>query len=176
VEDLGGSEEGDEGSEVAFDVEGSEETSEDHFGLLAVAVALPVVPGEVGSGDADGGGTVEEGAEAPVDDGAGDVEVGQLQDAAQGGEDEAAEVDGGGEPIPGLDAERGQEADRGAGAVEAVARGKAGEEGGGAVGAAVREDGVPGAVRRQGADLGQGERDAAAPSPAAAMRSTASWA
>jgi hypothetical protein len=59
VEDLGGAE---ERGEVAFEVEGAEEAAEDHLGLLAVAVALPVVPGEVGGG-AEGGGLVEEGAE-----------------------------------------------------------------------------------------------------------------
>src|SRR5436305_6604664 len=69
VEDFGGAQEGDEGGEVAFEVEEAGEAAEGHLGALAVAVAVPVAPDEVGGGDADGGGTVEEGAEGPVDRG-----------------------------------------------------------------------------------------------------------
>jgi hypothetical protein len=49
VEDLGGAEEGGEGlGDVAFEVQGAEEAAEGDLALLAVAVALPVVPGDVG--------------------------------------------------------------------------------------------------------------------------------
>jgi hypothetical protein len=104
VEDLGGAEEGSEGGEVALEVEGADEAAQGHGSALAAAVAVPVEPGEMGAGEADGGGAVEEGAEGPVDRGAGDVEVGELEGAAEHGEGEGAEVEGLGELAAGLEA------------------------------------------------------------------------
>jgi len=88
VEDLGGAQERPEGSEVAFDGQGAEEAAEAHLGALPVAVALPVVPVEVRSQEADGAGVVQERAEAPVDLGAGDVEVRELEGPPQDVEQE----------------------------------------------------------------------------------------
>src|SRR5579872_6936685 len=47
VQDLGGAQQGHEGGQVPFEVQLSQQASEEHLGLLAVAVALLVVPGEV---------------------------------------------------------------------------------------------------------------------------------
>src|SRR3954469_21926036 len=118
MEDLGGSQERDEGREVAFEMERAGEAAEGHLGALAVAVAVPVAPDEVGRGDADGGGEVQERTEGPVDGGARDVEVGDLQGAADHGEGEGAEAETGQALALGLEPRRGEEAQDGLGLAE----------------------------------------------------------
>ena len=161
VEDLGGAEEGEEGSEIAFNLQGSHEAAEGHLGVLAVTVAFPIVPAQVSGGDADVVGAMEKGFEVPVDVRTGDVEPGDFEGAAEHVESEDAEVEGGGEPAPVVDAEGCEEVEEGSFNVATVLLGMAGLESGGAVGAAVFEEGVPGAVGREGAGVMEGEGGAA---------------
>ena len=90
VDDLGGSKQGCEGVEVAFEDELSDEAAELHGGLLALAPALPIVPAQIGGHDLDGVGALKKAAEAPIDVGAGDVEVGHFEHAPQHVEGEVA--------------------------------------------------------------------------------------
>src|SRR4051794_5256152 len=80
-------------------------------------------------------------------------EGGQVQDAADHGEGQGADVDRVREAAAVLEAERGAQVEGGASGADeigAVARRRRGGKGGGSTGTAVREEGDPGAVGGEG--------------------------
>jgi len=166
VDDFGGAEEGEEGGEVAGEDEAADDSSEGHGGVLAVAPALLVVPGEVGGEDLDGGGLGEVGAEAPVDGDFGGVHGGELQDAAQGVEDEVADGGPVGEAVAHFEPEGGEEAEgqrllRGGFGLHRQLRRRRRRRRGAGERDAGRVEGLPAVVRREGFDLVEAEAGAA---------------
>src|SRR6202007_304345 len=91
MEDLGRAQPGCARSQVALELELPDEAAEAHLGPLAVAVTLPVSPPQVGAHHPHLGCGVEQRAKRPVDRRARDVEVCQLQRAAQHREGERPE-------------------------------------------------------------------------------------
>ena len=100
VEDLGMTQERDEGSELAFEGQVADEAVLRNVPLLTVAPPAERLPVEIRAHDADGVGLLEERTKGPIDVGARDVEMRHLEDAAQHEERQGAERRGQDEPTP----------------------------------------------------------------------------